>query len=65
MTELEKRLVAELKLEIIKAFIFSLHKKYENLQDTDNFDDLQVFEKNEINGKEKILREIKNFIENL
>ena len=65
MTELEKRLIAELKLEIAKSFIFSLHREYEKLQDTDNFDDLQAFEKNEINGKEKILQEIKDFMEKL
>lgn len=65
MSEQEKIIVAEAKLETVKAFIFSLHEKYENLQDTDNFDDLQVFEKNEINGKEKILLEIQDFIEKL
>lgn len=65
MTEQEKRIVAELKLEIVKSFIFSLHREYEKLQDTDSFDDLQVSEKNEINGKEKILQEIKDFIEKL
>lgn len=65
MLEQEKRLVAELKLEIAKSFIFSLHREYEKLQDTDNFDDLQAFEKNEINGKEKILQEIKDFMEKL
>ena len=65
MTELEKRLIVELKLEIAKSFIFSLHREYEKLQDTDNFDDLQAFEKNEINGKEKILREIKDFMEKI
>lgn len=65
MTEQEKRIVAELKLEIAKSFIFSLHREYEKLQDTDNFDDLQAFEKNEINGKEKILQEIKDFMEKI
>ena len=65
MLKQEKRLVAETKLEIIKSFIFSLHEKYEKWQDADNFDDLQAFEKNEINGKEEILQEIKDFVEKL
>ena len=65
MTEQEKRIEAVAKLKAIKNYIYSLQEEYENWQDADNFDDLQAFEKNEINGKEEILREIKDFIENL
>ena len=65
MLEQEKRIEAVAKIEAIKNYIYSLQEEYEKLQDTDNFDDLQAFEKNEINGKEKILQEIKDFIEKL
>ena len=65
MTEQEKRIEAVAKIEAIKTYIYFLQEEYENWQDADNFDDLQVFEKNEINGKEKILQEIKDFIEKL
>ena len=65
MLEQEKRIEAVAKLEAVKNYIYSLQEEYEKLQDTDNFDDLQVFEKNEINGKEKILQEIKDFMEKL
>ena len=65
MLEQEKRIEAVAKLEAVKNYIYSLQEEYEKWQDTDNFDDLQAFEKNEINGKEEILREIKDFIEKL
>ena len=65
MLEQEKRIEAVAKLEAVKNYIYSLQEEYEKLQDTDNFDDLQAFEKNEINGKEEILQEIKDFIEKL
>ena len=65
MLEQEKRIEAVAKLKAIKNYIYSLQEEYENWQDADNFDDLQVFEKNEINGKEEILREMKDFIEKL
>ena len=65
MLEQEKRIEAVAKLKAIKNYIYSLQEEYEKWQDTDNFDDLQVFEKNENNGKEKILQEIKDFIEKL
>ena len=65
MLEQEKRIEAVAKLEAIKNYIYSLQEEYEKWQDADNFDDLQAFEKNEINGKEEILREIKDFIEKL
>ena len=65
MLEQEKRIEAVAKIEAIKNFIYSLQQEYEKWQDTDNFDDLQAFEKNEINGKEKILQEIQDFIEKL
>lgn len=65
MTEQEKRIVAVAKIEAIKNYIYSLQEEYEKWQDADSFDDLQAFEKNEINGKEEILQEIKDFIEKL
>ena len=65
MLEQEKRIEAVAKLEAVKNYIYSLQEEYEKLQDTDNFDDLQAFEKNEINGKEEILQEIKDFMEKL
>lgn len=65
MLEQEKRIEAVAKIEAIKNYIYSLQEEYEKWQDTDNFDDLQAFEKNEINGKEEILQEIKDFIEKL
>ena len=65
MLEQEKRIEAVAKLEAIKNYIYSLQEEYEKWQDTDDFDDLQAFEKNEINGKEEILQEIKDFIEKL
>ena len=65
MLEQEKRIEAVAKIEALKTYIYSLQEEYENWQDADNFDDLQAFEKNEINGKEEILREIKDFIEKL
>ena len=61
----EKRIEAVAKIEAIKNYIYSLQEEYEKWQDADNFDDLQAFEKNEINGKEEILQEIKDFIEKL
>ena len=65
MLEQEKRIEAVAKIEAIKTYIYSLQEEYEKWQDADNFDDLQAFEKNEINGKEEILQEIKDFIEKL
>ena len=65
MLEQEKRIEAVAKIEAIKNYIYSLQEEYEKWRDADNFDDLQAFEKNEINGKEKILLDIKDFIENL
>ena len=65
MLEQEKIIVAVAKLKAIKNYIYSLQEEYEKWQDADNFDDLQAFEKNEINGKEEILQEIKDFIEKL
>lgn len=65
MLEQEKRIEAVAKIEAIKNYIYSLQEEYEKWQDADNFDDLQAFEKNEINGKEEILQEIKDFIEKL
>ena len=65
MLEQEKRIEAVAKLEAVKNYIYSLQEEYEKWKDADNFDDLQVFEKNEINGKEEILQEIKDFIEKL
>lgn len=62
---MEEKIKELAKLKAIKSFINSLQEEYEKLQDTDNFDDLQTFEKNEINGKEKILQEIQDFIEKL
>lgn len=65
MLEQEKRIEAVAKIEAIKNYIYSLQEEYEKWQDADNFDDLQAFEKNEINGKEEILQEIKDFMEKL
>ena len=65
MLEQEKRIEAVAKLKAIKNYIYSLQEEYEKWQDADNFDDLQAFEKNEINGKEEILQEIKDFMEKL
>ena len=65
MLEQEKRIEAVAKLEAVKNYIYFLQEEYEKWQDADNFDDLQAFEKNEINGKEEILQEIKDFIEKL
>ena len=62
---MEEKIKELAKIKAIKSYINSLQEEYEKLQDTDNFDDLQVFEKNEINGKEKILQELKEFIEKL
>ena len=53
MLEQEKRIEAVAKLKAIKNYIYSLQEEYEKWQDTDNFDDLQAFEKNEINGKRR------------
>ena len=62
MLEQEKKIEAVAKLEAIKTYIYSLQEEYGKWQDADSFDDLQAFEKNEINGKEEILQEIKDFI---
>ena len=62
---MEEKIKELAKLKAVKSYINSLQEEYEKLQDTDDFDDLQVFEKNEINGKEKILQEIQDFIEKL
>lgn len=62
---MEEKIQAVAKLKAIKSYIYSLQEKYEKLQDDESFDDLQTYQKTEINAKENILREIKNFIENL
>lgn len=62
---MEEKIQAVAKLKAIQSYIYSLQEEYENLQDDDSFDDLQSYQKTEINAKENILREIKNFIENL
>lgn len=62
---MEEKIQAVAKLKAIQSYIYSLQEEYENLQDDNNFDDLQSYQKTEINAKENILREIKYFIENL
>lgn len=62
---MEERIQAVAKLKAIQSYIYSLQEEYEKLQDDESFDDLQTYQKTEINVKENILREIKNFIENL
>ena len=62
---MEEKIKELAKLEAIKKFINSLQEEYEKLQDTDDFDDLQSFQKNEINGKVEILTLIKDFINNI
>ena len=61
----EEKIQAVAKLKAIQSYIYSLQEEYEKLQDDESFDDLQTYQKTEINAKENILREIKNFIENL
>lgn len=62
---MEEKIQAAAKLKAIQSYIYSLQEEYEKLQDDESFDDLQTYQKTEINAKENILREIKNFIENL
>ena len=62
---MEEKIQAVAKLKAIQSYIYSLQEEYEKLQDDESFDDLQNYQKTEINAKENILREIKNFIENL
>lgn len=62
---MEEKIQAVAKLKAIQSYIYSLEEEYEKLQDDESFDDLQNYQKTEINAKENILREIKYFIENL
>lgn len=62
---MEEKLQAVAKLKAIQSYIYSLQEEYEKLQDEDIFDDLKASQQEETIIKEKILREIKNFIENL
>lgn len=64
MTEQELRIVTEAKFEAVKSFIYLLNNKYEELQDSDEYDNLQPYEKNKIDGKMSVLEEIKDFIFN-
>ena len=62
---MEEKMQAAAKLKAIQSYIYSLQEEYEKLQDEDIFGDLKASQQEEINIKEKILREIKNFIEKL
>lgn len=62
---MEEKIKELAKLKAIKSYINSLQEEYENLQDNESFDDLQSFQKNEINGKVEILTLIKDFINNI
>ncbi len=62
---MEEKIQAVAKLKAIKTYIETLQEEYEKLQDEDIFNDLRVNQTEEIIIKEKILREIKDFVNNL
>lgn len=55
---MEEKMQAVAKLKAIQSYINTLYEEYEDLEDTKEYDE-------KINAKSSILREIKNFIENL
>lgn len=55
---MEEKIQAVAKLKAIQSYIYSLQEEYEDLENSSDYDE-------KINAKSSILREIKNFIENL
>lgn len=55
---MEEKIQEIAKIKAIQSYINTLYKEYEDLENSSDYDE-------KINAKSSILREIKNFIENL
>ncbi len=64
MKEQELKILAEAKFEALKTFIYKLQTDYEDLQDSNEYEDMQPHIQSQIDGKVDVLDEIKRFIFN-